>query len=114
MKTVKQEGKTIPKQRPAMTPEADENQMVAYAVALAEKQLREGTASSAVICHYLKLGASTAKLEKEKLEKENELLVAKVEALQSSKRVEELYTEAIKAMQVYSGRCNDSDDEDVF
>lgn len=112
MKVDSKQTKTMPKQRPAMTPEARENQMIAYAVDLAESQLRDGTASSAVICHYLKLGASTAKLEKEKLEKENALLVAKVEALESSKRIEELYTKAIKAIGVYSGK--DSDDEDVY
>jgi len=112
VKAVAKHSNSIPKQRPATTPEARENQMIAYAVDLAESQLRDGTASSAVICHYLKLGASTAKLEKEKLEKENALLVAKVEALESSKRVEELYVKAIKAIGVYSGK--DTDDEDLY
>lgn len=97
------------KQRPAETPEARENQMIKYAVDLAEKQLREGTASSAVICHYLKLGTSKEQLEREKLELEKELLAAKTEALQSSKRVEELYAQAISAMQVYSGRGVDDE-----
>lgn len=92
------------RQRPAETPEARENQMINYAVDLAEKQLREGTASSAVICHYLKLATSKEQLERDKLELEKELLAAKTEALQSSKRVEELYAQAISAMQVYSGK----------
>lgn len=100
-----------PRQRPAETPEARENQMINYAVELAEKQLREGTASSQVITHFLKLGTQKEKLEREKLQLEKELLVAKTEALQSQKRVEELYAEAISAMQVYSGRI--TDDEDV-
>ena len=38
--------------RPALTPEARENQMIALAVDLAEKQLLEGTASSQVITHH--------------------------------------------------------------
>lgn len=100
-----------PRQRPADTPEARENQMINYAVELAEKQLREGTASSQVITHFLKLGTQKEKLEREKLQLEKELLVAKTEALQSQKRVEELYADAISAMQVYSGRIHD--DEDV-
>lgn len=89
--------------RPALTPEARENQMIALAVDLAEKQLMEGTASAQVITHYLKLGATTARLEKEKLERENELLKAKTKALESAERVEELYTNAINAMRNYSG-----------
>ena len=101
----------IPRQKPAETPEARENQMISYAVDLAEKQLREGTASAQVITHYLKLGTQKEKLEREKLQLEKDLLVAKTEALQSQKHVEELYAQAITAMQVYSGRI--TDDEDV-
>lgn len=101
--------KSSKKMRPALTPEARENQLVSLAVDLAEEQLRNGTASSQVISHFLKLGSTTQKLEKEKLEKENELLKAKTEAIQSSKRVEELYEEALKAMGIYSGR-GDSDE----
>ena len=91
------------KMRPALTPEARENQMIALAVDLAEKQLMEGTASAQVITHYLKLGATTQRLEKEKLERENELLRAKTEALKSQERVEELYENAIAAMRNYGG-----------
>lgn len=95
--------------RPALSPEARENQMISLAVDLAEKQLMEGTASSQVITHYLKLGSSKDRLEREKLEKENELLRAKTEALQSAQRVEELYTNALNAMRIYSGE-EDSDE----
>lgn len=97
--------------RPALTPEARENQLISLAVDLAERQLQDGTASSQVITHYLKLGSTKEKIEKEILEKQKELISAKTEALQSAKRIEELYTNAIKAMQSYSGR-SDSDDED--
>lgn len=92
--------------RPAFTPEARENQLIAAATNLAEKQLLEGTASSQVITHYLKLGSSKERLEKEKLERENELLRAKTEALQSAQRVEELYANALDAMRRYNG-CDD-------
>ena len=63
----------------------------------------EGTASSQVITHYLKLGSTKERLEKEKLEEENKLLRARTEALQSAKKSEELFEEAIKAMRSYSG-----------
>lgn len=95
--------------RPALTPESRENQLIALAVDLAEKQLMEGTASSQVITHYLKLGSTKERLEKEKLEEENKLLRAKTEALKSAKRVEELYSDAISAMRKYSGN-GDSDE----
>lgn len=96
--------------RPAMTPDARENQMINLAVDLAEKQLEEGTASSQVITHFLKLGSSKERLEREKLEEENKLLRAKTESLQSQKRVEELYAEALAAMRRYNGQ-GDSNDE---
>ena len=95
--------------RPALTPEARENQMISLAVDLAEKQLIEGTASSQVITHFLKLGTTKAELEKEKLLSENELLKARTEMIQSAKRVEELYTNALNAMRNYSGQ-GDPDD----
>lgn len=96
--------------RPALTPEARENQMISLAVDLAERQLEEGTASSQVITHFLKLGSSKERLEREKLEEENKLLRAKTESLQSQKRVEELYAEALTAMRRYSGQGEPEDD----
>lgn len=96
--------------RPALTPEARENQLVSLAVDLAEEQLRNGTASSQVITHYLKLGTSRERLEREKLEKENELLRAKTESLESARRVEELYENALNAMRRYGGH-EDYEDE---
>lgn len=98
---------------PALTQEARENEMISLAIDLAEKQLAEGTASSSVIVHYLKLGTTKEKLEKEKLRQENELLKAKTEALQSAKRVEELYSDALKAMRMYSGGRLDKDESDL-
>ena len=89
--------------RPALTPEARENQLISLATDLAEQQLRDGTASSQVITHYLKLGSSKERLEKEILSENKKLLVAKTESLQSSKRIEELYSNAIAAMKKYSG-----------
>ena len=96
--------------KPALTPEARENQMISLAMDQAERQLMEGTASSQVITHFLKLATTKAELEKEKLERENELLRAKTESIQSAQRIEELYENAIKAMQRYGGHSNDSDE----
>jgi hypothetical protein len=98
--------------RPALTPEARENQLIFLATELAEQQLRDGTASSQVITHYLKLGSSKEKIEKEILEKQKDLITAKTEALQSAKHIEELYANAIEAMKSYSGHGGDVDDEE--
>ena len=88
---------------PASTPEGRENQLIGLAVDLTEQQLREGTASSQIITHYLKLGSTREKLEQERLKRENELLSAKVEAMESVKRIEELYSTALNAMRSYAG-----------
>lgn len=107
---------TIPaeprKIRPALSPELREMQMISLAVDLAEKQLMEGTASSQVITHYLKLGSTKEQIEKEILEKQKELITAKTEALRSQKRVEELYANALQAMRIYNGQGSADDYED--
>lgn len=97
------------KSPPVMTPEAREQQLVSLAIDLAEKQLREGTASSQVITHYLKLGSSKEKLEKEILEEQKKLVVAKTSAIEAEGDLRELYADAIKAMRVYNGQSEEQD-----
>lgn len=109
--TVTSSSGTTRRIRPALTPEARENQLAALAVDLAEKQLIEGTASAQVITHYLKIASTQGQLEKERLKEENKLLKAKTEAIQSTKRSEELMKEAIQAFRSYSGQgSGDSND----
>ena len=97
--------------RPALTPEARENQLIALAVDLVQQRLIDGSASSQETTHFLKLGSMKNQLEMEKLREENKLLKAKTESIQSAKRVEELYAEAINAMRRYSGNSNANADE---
>lgn len=92
-----------PRGRPATSPEEREEELISLAVDLAEQQLRDGTASTQVIVHYLKLGSTRGIAEQKMLEKRTDLLEAQTESLQSSKKVEELYTEAMEAFQRYSG-----------
>jgi hypothetical protein len=105
--------KRRPTRAPAITDEGRESQLVSLAIDLAEKQLSEGTASSQVITHYLKLGSTREKLEQERLHRENILLDSKVELMASAKKVEELYAQALNAMRSYVGNelQGDSDDE---
>jgi len=98
--------------RPASTPEARENQLISLAVGLAEKQLLDGTASSQVISHYLKLGSTREKLDYEYKQTQMELMKAKTAALESSQIVEELYVNAISAMRKYSGSLTTEDSDD--
>lgn len=91
------------KSHPALTTEDRENQLISLAFDRAEQQLREGTASSQVITHFLKLGTVKNEIELEKLRRENELLAAKTSAIESAENVERLYADAIKAMQKYRG-----------
>lgn len=108
-RTKRKNDKTLPKRSPALSLEARENQMIALAVDEAERQLREGTASSQVITHYLKLGTTKERLEKEKMEHEIDLLKAKVKSLESAERIEELYINALNAMKSYSGQDDAND-----
>ena len=83
--------------------------MIALAMDVVEKRLRNGTASSQETTHFLKLGSIKEKRELALLEQELQLKRAKTEAIQSAKRVEELYSKALDAMRSYSGR--EVDDE---
>ena len=94
----------LPRRAPATTIEARERQLIAQATDLAEKQMRQGTASPTIVTHYLKLGSTRERLERERLERENELLKAKVDQLASAKNVEQLYAEALNAMRAYGGQ----------
>lgn len=102
--------------RPATTLEGRENQLISLAYDSAEKQMRSGTASSQVVTHFLKMGSTRERLEQQRLQHENLLLSAKRDQIASGSRMEELYSEAIKVMKVYSGQepARDDADEDVY
>lgn len=97
---------------PALTPEGRDDQLAALAYNLAEQRLRDGTASNSLIERIMQYGSVKNRLEMEKLRRENELLVAKVEAIKSTARTEELFSEAIKAMKSYS--MDEEDDDEQF
>lgn len=99
---------------PAKTPEGREKQLISLATDLAEKQLREGTASAQVITHFLKLATETARLERVKLERETELLSAKADAIKSDKEREQKYDEVVAALRKYSGQSDEIDYSDLF
>ena len=89
--------------RVATTPEARELQLIALATDLAEKQLRDGSASSQIVVHYLKLGSSKERIEKEIMEKQRDLIVAKTKSFKSADKLEKMYEDAMEAMSRYRG-----------
>ena len=94
---------TKKRRSPAKTAQGRELQLINLSYDLAEKQLAAGTASSQVMTHFLKLGSERAKLEAEKIKRENLLLEAKVKAIESAQKIEELYKDAISAFRSYQG-----------
>lgn len=93
----------LPITRRAKTPDAREKQLISLAYDRAEQRLREGTASSAEIVQLLKAGSRKEELERELAETKMELMQAKKEALESAKRIEELYTDAMVQFRRYNG-----------
>lgn len=116
MAKVRGESSTSPsrKSRPAVTIEGRENQLIALAVDLAEQQLRDGTASSQIISHYLKMGSMREQLERERLKEENKLLRAKTEQIQDEKDMKSLYEDAIRAMKTYAGYGNIEEEREDY
>ena len=98
------------KMRPALSPAARENQLISLAHDVAEQQMRDGTASSQVITHFLKLGTEKERLERERLEEENKLLRAKTKELEDRKEMKQMYAEALQAMRRYGGHDEQNED----
>lgn len=98
--------------RPALTPEARENQLISLAVDLVEQRLRDGTASSQETTHFLKLASQKNRIELERAKLENELIKAKTQALKDQADMKALYEDAINAMRRYSGHADSYDDDD--
>lgn len=98
--------------RPALTPEARENQLISLAVDLVEQRLLDGTASAQETTHFLKLASRKAKLEAERMQLENELIKAKTKDIQDRADMKALYADAIAAMRRYSGNAPSLEEED--
>lgn len=100
------------KRAPAMSLESHQNQMISLANKCAEEQLRKGTASSQIICHYLKMGSERERLAVEQARADLELTRAKTKAIESSERMDEMFTKALKVFSSYRGETDNEEDED--
>lgn len=105
---------SVKKRRPATTPEAREQQLISAAFDLVEQRILDGTATSQETTTILKLGSEKARLEKEILVMQKELMSAKTDALKSAKHIEEMYAEALTAMRHYSGNYDEPDEATVL
>lgn len=99
---------------PAKTDEERENQLISLAYDLVEQRLRDGTATSQETVHFLKLGSSREKLDREKIQLEMELDEAKKQSLQSASRIESLYADAVSAFASYQGVESQNDNVETI
>lgn len=88
--------------RPGLSRETDENQCIALSIDIAKQKLLDGTAPTSMVMHFLKLGTTRELLEREMMEQQKELMEAKKQALESQAKVEQMYADAMRAMQKYS------------
>lgn len=105
---------TKPPLRPALSPEARENQLITLAMDLVEQRLRDGTASSQETTHFLKAASQKSKLELERIKLENELTAAKTKSIANGEEIKILYEDAIKAMRRYSGFGSEDDEYEDY
>lgn len=97
---------------PARTPKAKENQLINMAYRLAEAKFKDGTASSQLITHFLKLATVREELENERLRADLELSRAKIKHMESQATSQELYEKALTAFRSYSGTNIEYEDDD--
>lgn len=105
-RVIVEENKQTSETRPAFTPEERENQLISLAFDRAEERLKNGTATSQEICHFLKLGSLREQKERELLEKQIELTEQKSQLMVSAQKGNEEYQEALDAMRRYSGNID--------
>jgi hypothetical protein len=85
------------------------SQLTGLAVDLAEQQLRDGTASSQVITHFLKYATKEKEIELQILERQRDLITAKTDQINSQREDDIDYKEVVRAIKGYQGR-GDQDD----
>lgn len=94
------------------TPEARENFLINLAMDLAEKKLRDGTASSQVLTHFLTLATMKEQLQNEKLRSDLEVARAKIKQIEMQEDIKVLYENAMTAFKSYGGYQDDEIEED--
>lgn len=102
------------KTRPALTPEAEENECIALSMSLVKQRLIDGTASSQETTHFLKLATAKSRYETELIKAQTEMAIAKKKVLESQERSEAKFEEAIRAFKMYSGHGGEEETYDDY
>lgn len=95
------------RRKPATTPEAIQNRLIALAYDEAERKILAGTASDGLLAQILKQGTKREQYEIEKLKQETHLASAKVVQMESAARAEELFEKAMDAFRGYQPSMDD-------
>lgn len=99
------------KKSPKRSGKAQESYIISLAMNEAEKRIKDGTASSQLLCHFLDLATEKKRLENKKLESDVKVAEAKIKQINQAIADGELYQQAIEAFQRYSGHSEDDDEE---
>lgn len=100
---------STPAFEPARSDDERERQMINLSYDLAEARMRSGIATSAEICHFLKLGSTRAKYEQEELQENIKLLKAKTDDISEGKRASAQFDELMKVLKQYGGYEDDDE-----
>ena len=99
---------------PATTQDAREKQLICMAYDLAEIRMRNGTASSQEVVHFLRMGSQRDKLEKEIMGEQKKLVTAKAGAYESARNLETMINDAMEMFKVYNGKGEENEDSEIF
>ena len=86
---------------PSLDDEELENKLIALAYKQSEQQLMEGTASSQIVTHFLKLGTRKAELELEQAKLQNRLLEEKIISEQSAAEINQMFIDVMNELKNY-------------
>lgn len=92
---------------PARSEEEEEKIAGGYAMDLALKWLREGTAPAQIVLHFLKVNSQKEQAELDKIRKEIQVLEAKKKALEAGEEQDKKYEEVIRAISYYAGKSDE-------
>ena len=96
--------KTTGKKRgttPPITAKDYESKLILLAMRQTEHQLKNMTATSQIVSHYLALASKQEEVKLKKLQLESELLEARIKSEQANQNVEEMFEEVLSALKSY-------------
>lgn len=98
-----------PETPPDLSSSAIEKRLIAKAYAEAERRIDNGTATSEMICLFLKAGSNKHYIDEQKTQAELDYTRAKVDLVRSQIKTEEMIVAAMDAMKMYQGVDDVSD-----